>query len=116
MERIMKRAGTELQQQEAQRRLRLLGSLVSTPYDYQQLRQRAREVCVPTKVLWTWLQHYQEQNVDGLLPSDWNLNEITARMQVIIDERLAQLAAIQQVDVITSEHMRRLATQNHWSI
>ena len=114
----MKRVHTVglLQQQEAQRRLKLLGQLADAPYDYQHLRRRAKEVCIPAKVLWHWLNQYQEHQVEGLLPAEWNMDEMTANMQVQIEARLAQLASIRQVDVITPDHLRALASANHWSL
>src|SRR5258707_12586827 len=89
-EQTMKRSHTiaTLQQQEAQRRLKLLRPLVNAPYDYQQLRHRAKEVYLPTKVLWNWWQQYQERNLDGLLPTDCNLSEMTEKMQFTIYQRL----------------------------
>jgi hypothetical protein len=66
----MKLCDQERLQREANRRHTLLGPLAMSSYSYQLLRERSRETWVPAKVLWSWWHAYQQQGLDGLLPSD----------------------------------------------
>ena len=103
----------ERMQREACRRLALLGPLATSPYNYHLLRQRSRETLVPAKLLWTWLNAYQQNGLGGLLPSEWTC--LDAQTQVIIAERERQLGEAMDAVTITPELIQTLATRNAWS-
>jgi hypothetical protein len=57
-------------QQEAERRLRMLGPLANTDCSRKQLRERAHAMHIPSELLMNWNNAYQNYGLDGLLP-DW---------------------------------------------
>jgi putative transposase len=107
---------------EAQRRLSLLGPLVSCPYDYQRLKIRAAQTYVPLKTLWTWWQAYQKQHEEGLIPTDWtSWTALPAHAQDVITERLAKLGKVVTARAFPDEcdldaYIPELAKQHGWSL
>jgi len=84
-----------------------------SPYSYQLLRERSRETWVPAKVLWSWWHAYQQQGLDGLLPSDWTL--LDEKTQSLIAEREQLLGEAINAVTITPELVHTLVERNHWS-
>ncbi len=107
---------------EAQRRLSLLGPLVSCPYDYQRLKVRAAQTYVPLKTLWTWWQAYQKQHEEGLIPTDWaSWTALPAHTQDVVTERLAKLGKVVTARAFPDEcdldaYIPELAKQHGWSL
>ncbi len=109
----MESCDQERMQREAHRRLALLGPLATSPYDYQLLRERSRETWVPAKLLWFWWNAYQQEGLDGLLPSEWTC--LDAKIQSLIAEREHQLGEAINAVTITPELVNTLAERNAWS-
>ncbi len=107
---------------EALRRLRLLGPLASTEYDYHGLKERAAQTYVPLKVLWTWWQAYRKQREEGLTPTNWtSWTALPAKTQQVITERLVKLGKVVTACVFPDEcdldsYIPELAELHQWSL
>jgi putative transposase len=107
---------------EALRRLRLLGPLAEAPYDYHGLKERAAQIYVPLKVLWTWWQAYRKQGEEGLTPTPWTAwTALPAKTQQAITERLAKLGKVVTACAFPDEcdldsYIPELARLNEWSL
>jgi len=95
-------------QRELQRRALLLGSLLQADYQYDLLRERARQVCVPIQHLWSWWYAYQKGGMKGLLPVDWKLLDQPSQDKV--RERLAFLGELADKIEVTKEEVLALAS------
>src|SRR5260221_1663951 len=101
------------QRREAERRLRLLGELVMTEYNYDLLRKRSKEVFVPLKPLWEWWHAQRDRGFEGLIPAHWQpLDEAT---QELVRQRLALLGEFADAVIVTSADITELAKRNNWS-
>jgi putative transposase len=100
-------------QREAERRFKLLGCCAGDECDNRRLRDRSGETFVPIWFLADWQHKYRLQGIDGLLPVDWSpLNDLTLQL---VQARYEQLAAIADLECITSEDLHLLAAQKGWS-
>jgi putative transposase len=94
-------------QREAQRRLVLLGDLANRDYDYDRLRERARQICVPSQNLLAWWLTYREYGLSGLLPSHWMpLDEASEKA---VRGRLALLGELTEMVEVTQEQILAMA-------
>ena len=98
--------------QEAERRLKLLGDLISVDYDPGQLRDRARATRLPRKVLLNWFQAFKQKGLDGLIPNWAELDESSCR---IVQQRYEQLGDLADEIVVLREQILDLAKANGWS-
>src|SRR2546430_1080311 len=94
-------------QREAQRKVALLGDLLKSDYQYDLLRERARQVAVPSQHLWAWWYAYRERGMEGLLPTGWL--PLDAKSQDVVRERLAVLGDLADAVQITEEQIIALA-------
>lgn len=96
---------------EAQRRLKLLGSVTHADASYDELRVRAIEVYVPFRVFWHWRQEYIAKGRDGLIPSWQPLAPVE---QTRVQERYNLLLPLAETEVITPTDIEMLATSLGW--
>src|SRR2546430_4180774 len=94
-------------QREAQRKVALLGDLLKSDYQYDLLRERARQVAVPSQQLWAWWYAYRENGIEGLLPTSWL--PLDAPSQDVVRQRLAVLGALADTVEVTEEQILALA-------
>jgi putative transposase len=98
---------------EAHRRLGLLGNQADIEYDYDQARDRAFAVGVPFKIWKGWLDVYQTEGLEGLMP-DWE--ELDERTEAIVLERRRQLGDEVNDDTIPLENVAAIvAKRNDWT-
>src|SRR5260370_4235392 len=100
-------------QQEAERRLKLLGTCTMDDWTDRQLRERSAETFVAPYYLADWNHKYRLYGIDGLLPSDWAA--LDKQMQCIVRSRFKQLGALADKEIITSDDIRKLAKRRGWS-
>src|SRR6266566_5094490 len=100
-------------QQEAERRLKLLGTCTKDDCTDRQLRERSAETFVAPHYLAGWKHKYRLYGIDGLLPSDWA--PLDKQMQCIVRSRCKQLGALADKELITSDDIRKLARRRGWS-
>src|SRR5260370_3526032 len=94
-------------QQEAERRLKLLGTCTRDDWTDRQMRDRSAETFVAAHYLADWNHKYRLYGIDGLLPSDWAA--LDKQMQCIVRSRFKQLGALADKELITSDDIRKLA-------
>jgi len=100
-------------QQEAERRLKLLGTCTKDDCTDRQLRDRSAETFVAPHYLADWKHKYRLYGIDGLLPGDWA--PLDKQMQCIVRSRFKQLGALADKELITSDDIRKLAKRRGWS-
>lgn len=100
-------------QREAQRKVVLLGDLLKSDYQYDLLRDRARQVAVPSQVLWAWWYAYRERGMEGLLPTGWL--PLDAPSQDVVRQRLVVLGYLADTVEITEEQILALAPDHEMS-
>ena len=100
-------------QQEAERRLKLLGTCTQDVCTDRQLRDRSAETFVAPHYLTEWKHKYRLHGIDGLLPGDWA--PLDKQMQRIVRSRFKQLGALAHKELITSDDIRKLAKRRGWS-
>jgi hypothetical protein len=103
-----------LRQQEAARRLRLLGELVGKPYDYHAFKQRAKETRVPIPLLKAWYDAFCQGDEKALEPTDWE--ELSVQHAEIVLKRLEQLGKYRDATTITKDDSSMLSQQNDWKL
>ena len=79
-------------QQEAERRLKLLGTCTRDDCTDRQLRDRSAETFVAPPYLADWKHKYRLYGIDGLRPSHWA--PLDKPMQCIVRSRFKQLGAL----------------------
>lgn len=89
-------------QQEAQRRLALLGDYAFNAFDTKQLRTFAADRSIPQRLLIEWKQQFTQHGLDGLRPQDWTT--LSDKTQVIILQRFQLLGEIVNTTTITKEN------------
>jgi putative transposase len=94
-------------QREAQRKVELLGVLLKSDYQYDLLRERARQVAVPSQPLWAWWHAYREHGIEGLLPTGWL--PLDAPSQDVVRTRRAVLGDLADTVEVTEEQILALA-------
>ena len=94
-------------QREAQRKVELLGDLLKSDYQYDLLRERARQVAVPSQPLWAWWHAYREHGIEGLLPNGWL--PLDAPSQDVVRTRRAVLGDLADTVEVTEEQILALA-------
>lgn len=94
-------------QREAQRKVALLGDLLKSDYQYDLLRERARQVAIPSQQLWTWWYSYREQGMEGLLPTGWL--PLDAKSKDVVRERRVILGDLADKEEVTEEQILALA-------
>src|SRR5258708_35229315 len=100
------------QRREAERRLRLLGELVMTEYDYDLLRKRSKEVFVPLKPLWERWHAQRDRGFEDLIPAHWQpLDEPT---QELGRQRLALLAKSADAEIVTAADLPETGKGRKW--
>lgn len=92
---------------EAERRLRLLGDLSDQPYDYNRLRDRARQVRVSPPIFVVWWRAYQSQGKSGLVP-DWP-DEIDVEEHEMLLDRRTKLGDIADGEVVSPKEIQKIA-------
>lgn len=97
---------------EVDRRLKMLGNLADQEYDYDGLRQRARETLVPIPVLKDWWEKYRTQAADGLIP-DWS--DLNAESWTLAKQLIGQLQPLCDQEVISKTEIENLAGRLHWT-
>lgn len=101
-------------QREAQRRAHLLGDdLLKAVYQYDLLRERARQVALPSQVLYAWWQAYQKDGRPGLLPIGWE--PLDQSSQEKVRERLAYLGTLADKIEVTKEEILALTSTSERS-
>ncbi len=100
-------------QQEAERRLKLLGTCTQNDCTDRQLRDRSAETLVAPHYLAAWKHNYRLYGKDGLRPSDWA--PLDKQTQRIVRTRFKQLGAFADKELITSDDIRKLAKRRGWS-
>jgi putative transposase len=101
-------------QQEAERRLRILGDLAGKPYDYHAFKQRSKETRVPIPVLKAWHDALQSQGEAALKPAEWE--PLDVQHHAIVLERIQQLGNYIHAVTVSKEDFLRLAEQNDWKL
>lgn len=101
-------------EREVLRREQLLGEkLLSVGYQYDLLRDRARQVGISSQYLWAWLQAYREHGREGLVPTSWKLLDDASRE--VVRERLALLGEIADAVEVTQEQILAIAPDRELS-
>jgi len=93
-------------QNEAQRRLMLLGDLANERYDRERFLDRSRDVYVPVTTLLDWHAAFKENGEDGLLP-DWQ--QLDPGEQEMALTWLDRLGPYVDVEVLTAVDVAELA-------
>ena len=94
-------------QREAQRRLVLLGDLANRDYDYDRLRERARQICVPSQNLLAWWLTYRDYGLSGLITSHWM--PLDESSEEAVRGRLALLGELTEMVEVTQEQILAMA-------
>ncbi len=102
----------ELQEAEAYRRLKLLGTTIEDE-SLAELRKRSRQVDIPVAVLRQWHASYLHRGFDALLPS-WS--DISEPAWALIEQRYAALGALAEAETLSREDMCALATRQKWTM
>ena len=101
-------------EREVLRREQLLGEkLLSGGYQYDLLRDRARQVGISSQYLWAWLQAYHEHGREGLVPTCWKPLDDASRE--VVRERLALLGEIADAVEVTQEQILAIAPDRELS-
>ncbi len=103
---------TELQEAEAHRRLKVLGT-TREDASGTELRKRSRQVDIPVAVLRQWHAHYLHGGFDALLPS-WS--DIAEPVWTLIEQRYAALGTLAEAETLSEEEICALATRQRWTI
>jgi hypothetical protein len=96
-------------QQEADRRLRMLGPLADQDYRYEHFRDRANTTSVPLRLLRQWHKQYRKHGRDGLLPADWE--ELKTASQQKVMQRYEQLQDVLDAEIVAEEAIAEKAHQ-----
>jgi putative transposase len=99
-------------QQEAERRLRMLGPLADQDYRYEHFRDRANTTSVPLRLLRQWHKQYRKHGRDGLLPADWEKLK-TASQQTAM-QRYEQLQDVLDSEIVDEKAIAEKAHQLSW--
>ncbi len=102
----------ELQEAEAHRRLKLLGTTIEDE-SLAELRKRSRQVDIPVAVLRQWHASYLHGGFDALLPS-WS--DISEPVWTLIEQRYVALGALAEAETLSKEDMCALATKQRWTM
>src|SRR6266699_7350198 len=102
----------ELQEAEAHRRLKLLGTTIEDASGAE-LRARARQVDIPVAVLGQWHASYLHRGFDALLPS-WS--DISEPVWALIEQRYTALGDLAEAETLSREDMCMLATRQKWTM
>jgi hypothetical protein len=100
-------------QQEAERRLRMLGEYAHQEYTPKQLLALARERYIPRHVLITWKYAFARGGISGLRPRDWT--PLSEETQQIVVSRLQSLGDLANALTITEKDIRQLAQKPSFS-
>ncbi len=100
-------------QQEAERRLKLVGTCTQDDCTDRQLRERSAETLVAPHYLADWKHKYRLYGIDGLLPGDWA--PLDKQTQCLVRTRFKQLGALADKELVTSDDIRKLAKRRGWS-
>lgn len=100
-------------QQEAERRLRMLGEYAHKEYTPKQLLVLARERYIPRHVLITWKYAFARAGISGLRPRDWTL--LSEKAQQIVISRVQSLGDLANALTITEKDIRHLAQKPSFS-
>jgi putative transposase len=100
-------------QREAQRILLLLGDLANRDYQYERLRERARQVGVPSQNLLVWWLSYREYGISGLIPSHWM--QLDESSEKVVRERLVLLGELTEMVEVTKEQILVMAPNEELS-
>jgi putative transposase len=103
----------EIQEREAQRRLKLLGTTIEDTAG-SLVGIRARQVGLPARVLRHWHECYLRCGLDGLLPTDWP--EFPEAIWELIEQRYLALGNLADAETVTRENIQALSTQQGWTI
>src|SRR5712691_10695572 len=89
----------ELQEAEAHRRLKLLGTTIEDE-SLAELRKRSRQVDIPVAVLRQWHASYLHGGFNALLPS-WS--DIAEPVWTLIEQRYAALGTLAEAETLSEE-------------
>src|SRR5947209_5795069 len=95
----------EIQEREAQRRLKLLGTTIEDTAG-SLVGIRARQVGLPARVLRHWHECYLRCGLDGLLPTDWP--EFPEAIWELIEQRYLALGNLADAETVTRENIQAL--------
>ena len=98
----------ELQEAEAYRRLKLLGTTIEDASGAE-LRKRSRQVDIPVAVLRQWHASYLHRGFDALLPS-WS--DISEPAWALIEQRYAALGDLAEAETLSREDMCALVLRS----
>ncbi len=102
----------ELQEREARRRLRLLGTTIEDTSGGE-LRLRARQTGLPFAVLRQWHAYYLHGGFAALLPRWEDLSEST---WTLIEQRYAALGNLAETETLSPEALDTLASSQGWTL
>jgi putative transposase len=102
----------ELQEGEARRRLKLLGTTIEDTSGAE-LHTRARQVGIPVAVLRQWHASYLHGGFAALLPRWPELSEAT---WVLIEQRYATLGDLAEAETLSQETLCSLASSQGWTM
>ena len=92
----------------------MLGPLAVSSGNYAEIRQRAREIGIPWRVLMQWYKGYRANALDGLMPTDWEpLDEQTA---AVVSVRRDGLGGMVDADMISDEQIAEFGRANGWNV
>lgn len=100
----------ELQEHEARRRLKLLGTTIEDP-NGTTLRVRACHISLPLAVVRQWHASYLHGGLEALFPQWEPLPEAS---WILVEQRYAALGELAEAETISSEALDTLATSQGW--
>lgn len=98
-------------QQEAVRRLRMLGNLANQSCNPKTLRDRAFDVRVPTDIFASWYHEYRARGLEGLLP-DWE--PLSPKDVKLVLMRREWLGALADTEIVYQDDIEDRAKELGW--
>ena len=102
-----------LQEAEAHRRLKLLGTTIEEAKGTF-LHVRARQVGVSVIVLRQWHSRYLHGGFSALVPTEWR--ELPDTVWSLINQRYSTLGDLAEAETIPPEDIHRLALAQGWTV
>ncbi len=98
---------------EARRRLRMLGLLVESEYNYDQFRERSRQTLISMSLLKTWHEAYRKHGLGGLFP-DWE--PLSPSSMDRAGQQQTLLGELADAEIVADEDIEEQAAQLGWRV